>query len=127
MAETFTYQANYPDAPSSELTATYDPEADNAVSEAHVDNKWPVDGGFVLIQQFSATDPARPDGWDENGVIVFGPESAPAGVVTDIDLTALGIRYATELSPYYGDEYLTVTGDGTLLPAGGEVQLALQP
>lgn len=127
MAETFVYASYYPDNSAAEMTATYDPGDDNAVSEAHVDNGWPADGSFVVLQQYSLSDPARPEEWDDpegTGVVVHGPVAAPQGVVTDEDLAALGLRFATSLSPYYGDEYLTSTGAGTV-PAGGEIQLAL--
>jgi hypothetical protein len=125
VAETFAYTSYYPDTSAADITATYDPENDNAVSEAHIDNGWPADGQFAVLQQFSATDPARPEEWDDNGVVVYGPITAPAGVVTDEDLSGLGLRFATELSAYYGDEYLTATGGGAIVLAGGEIQLAL--
>lgn len=127
MALTFTYYANYPDAPSSELTATYDPENGNQVSTVHVLNNWPVSGGFVVIRQFSLSDPARPADWDDpggTGMVVHGPLMAPAGQSTDFDVAALGLVYAVD-SPYYGDEYLTASGEGSL-PAGGEIQLSLR-
>lgn len=127
MAETFTYTSYYEDNAPCGIVAIYDPENDNAVGSANVDNGWPVPGGMVVLQQFSASDPARPEEWDDpngTGVVVHGPIPAAEGVITPVDLTALGLRFATDLSPYYGDEYLTATGDGTV-PAGGEIQLAL--
>lgn len=127
MALTFTYFANHSSGSQAELNATYDPSNDNLVSTVHVDNKWPTDGGFVLIRQYGATDPDRPVDWEDPtglGVVVYGPLNAPTDALTDFDVSALGLVFAFD-SPYYGDEYLTATGEGSL-PAGGEIQLQLR-
>ncbi|OLT13027.1 hypothetical protein BJF79_03765 [Actinomadura sp. CNU-125] len=127
MALTFTYYSHNSDIIASELNATYDPSNGNAVSTVHVDNNWPTDGGFILIRQFSVTDPERPADWEDPtglGNVVYGPLTAAADALTDFDVSALGLVFAFD-SPYYGDEYLTASGEGSLL-AGGEIQLQLR-
>ena len=127
MALTFTYFSNNVGGVASELNATYDPDNGNQVSTVHVHNLWPTDGEFVLIRQYGATDPERPTDWEDPtglGVVVHGPVPAQADTQTDIDVSALGLVFAFN-SPYYGDEYLTASGAGSLT-AGGEIQLQLR-
>lgn len=99
------------------------------ISFAHVINPYNVSGMELSIRrQYSLTDPARPVDWndeDGDGQIVWGPVAIPANSEDDIDISAAGLKFGFD-SPYYGDEYLAATGDGSVSP-GGEIQAVLKP
>jgi hypothetical protein len=124
----FTYVSTYTD-PDTGLSATvsafYDATTGD-VEYVRIQNDRDLDLNLHVLQQFSQADPARPANWndpDGTGVVRFGPVRANRGTVTQATVGALHLKYAFG-SPYYGDEYLTSTGQGPL-DAGGEVQLVL--
>jgi hypothetical protein len=103
--------------------AYYDALHDNKVNIAQAVNCWNTTGTLSVVHQYNPADPAKPATGYDDEVVVYGPQTIPAGEYAEITLSSLGIK-VTGPSDWYGDTSLTATGLGTL-PAGGEVIIQL--